>query len=601
MTERLKERNEIEEKYKWDLTTLFSSDEEWERALAETDDLLREIMECRGTLHTAQNIRKFLDLETELSGKAENLFCYANLRKSEDTRAEAAQIMYGRIMSKYVGMMTELSFAEPEILENDETVLQEMVEDPVLAPYRFLMEEKLRLKAHTLSAKEERILAGLGEVMAVPGEVSENLMDADLTFAPVKDENGREQEVTGSNYILLQMSDDRTLRRNSFLSYYDGYRKHINTLAATYAGAVKAAAGEAVLRNWSSSRAMSMGADNIPEAVYDNLIDTVRRHLPLMYRYVRLRRRLLGLDEIHYYDVYAPLCKGSAKRYTYEEAKETVLDAIRPLGEDYCRKVAEGLESRWIDVYPNKGKSTGAFSSGTYDSNPYILTNFTGTLDSVSTIAHEMGHSMHTWHSNTHQPRQYAGYTLFVAEVASTVNENLLIDQLLEKTEDPQERLALLNQYLEGFKGTVYRQTMFAEFEKKAHAMYESGEALNPAALNALYLQLVKDYFGEDMVMDDEVQYEWARIPHFYRPFYVYVYATGYSSAAAISEMILRGDEGAVQRYIEFLSMGGSAYPLDELKHAGVDLTTPAPIETALAKFERLLEDAERTADRLGL
>ena len=601
MTERLKERNEIEETNKWDLTSLFESDEAWERAFGETDGLLQEVMQCRGTLHTAGNIRHFMDLEIELARKMENLFCYANLRKSEDTRAEDAQIMYGRIMNKYVGMMTVLSFAEPEILENDEEHLKEMVNDPQLEPYRFNMEEKLRLKAHTLSAKEERILAGLGEVMAVPGEVSENLMDADLTFAPVRDGEGKETEVTGSNYILLQSSDDRTLREAAFRSYYASYKAHIHTFASAYAGAVKAACAEASLREYSSSRAMAMGADNIPEEVYDNLVETVRKHLPLMYRYVKLRKRLLGLDEIHYYDVYAPLVKGSEKRYTYEEAKRMVLDAVSVLGEDYRNKVEEGLSSRWVDVYPNKGKTSGAFSSGTYDSNPFILTNYTGTLDSVSTLAHEMGHSMHTYTASTHQPPQYAGYTLFVAEVASTVSENLLVDRLLERTMDPKERLILLNQYLEGFKGTVFRQTMFAEFEMKAHRMYEQGEALSPAALNGLYLQLIKDYWGEDMVIDEEVQYEWARIPHFYRPFYVYVYATGFSSAAAISEMILRDGAPAVGRYLEFLGMGGSAYPLDELNHAGVDLKTPAPIETALAKFERLLEDAEKTADRLGI
>ena len=344
---------------------------------------------------------------------------------------------------------------------------------------------------------------------------------------------------------------------------------------------------------------MSLSQNHIPLAVYDNLIETVHKFMPLMYRYEKLRKEIFGLDELHYYDLYAPLVKDSDKRYTYEEAQEMVLSAVSPLGENYNNIVKSAFKERWIDVYPNKGKSTGAYSSGTYHSRPYIMTNFTGTLDSVSTLAHEMGHSLHTWHSNHTQPKQYADYTLFVAEVASTVNENLLIEQLLEKTDDPVTRLSYLNQYLEGFKGTVYRQTMFAEFEKEAHAMAERGEPLDPSSLNALYARLIKLYFGDELVMDDEVQYEWARIPHFYRPFYVYVYATGYSTAVALSEGILHEGESAVKRYLEFLSMGGSAFPLDELKHAGVDLTTPLPIETALKKFEKVLLDAEETYKKI--
>ncbi|MBQ2310463.1 MAG: oligoendopeptidase F, partial [Erysipelotrichales bacterium] len=414
------------------------------------------------------------------------------------------------------------------------------------------------------------------------------------------DKDGKTVEVNDSNYILLQSSEDRVLRENSFRSYYKGYKNHINTFAATYAANVKAMTAEAKARHYGSSREMSLYESNIPLEVYDQLIAAVHRHMPAMYRYVDLRKRLLGLDQLHYYDVYAPLTKGSDDKYTYEEAQKMVLEAVKPLGEEYGRIVKKGFESRWIDVYPNKGKTGGAFSAGTYDSNPVILTNFTGTLDSVSTIAHEMGHSMHTWHSKTHQPRQYADYTMFVAEVASTVNENLMIEQLLQKESDPEKRLVLLEQYLENFKGTVYRQTMFAEFEKEAHALAEKGEALDPVSLNNLYEGLVKEYFGEEMVIDPEVQYEWARIPHFYSSFYVYVYATGYSSAVALSEGILKEGEPARKRYIEFLSMGGSRYPLDELKHAGVDLTTPEPVDIALTKFEKVLEEAEKLAAQLG-
>ncbi|WP_300277655.1 oligoendopeptidase F [uncultured Subdoligranulum sp.] len=595
----LKERSQMDPQYQWDLTPMYHDDAAWEAEFATLEEEIQALSAFAGTLKDAVSIGAYLDASTEFVRKLSNLYCYASLRRSEDTRAEAGQSMYARVTAKYAQALAAMSFAEPEILSLPEETLQAIVNDAQLADHKFTLENLLRQKPHTLSAAEEKLLATLGEALGAPAEIADNLQDADMVFDAVQDGNGNTVELTGSNYIMLQMSSDRTLRKNAFESYYKGYRQHINTFAAAYAGAVKGATAEASLRHYESSRAMSMAGENIPVEVYDNLIATVRKHMPAMYRYVALRKKILGVDELHYYDVYAPLVGEIKTRYTYEQAQQMVLDAVAPLGEDYGRLVRQAFADRWVDVYPNKGKSGGAYSSGTYDSNPYILTNFTGTLDSVSTIAHEMGHSMHTWHSNHHQPPQYADYTLFVAEVASTVNENLLIEQLLQKEQNPQMRLYLLNQYLENFKGTVYRQAMFAEFERDAHAMAERGEALSPAALNALYKRLVEDYFGPDLVMDDEVQYEWARIPHFYRPFYVYKYATGYSTAVALSEGILKEGAPAVQRYKEFLSMGGSAYPLDELRHAGVDLATPAPIDAALTKFERILDDAEATLAKL--
>lgn len=595
----LKERSQMDPQYQWDLTPMYQDDAAWEAEFATLEEEIQALSAFAGTLKDAVSIGAYLDASTEFVRKLSNLYCYASLRRSEDTRAEAGQSMYARVTAKYAQALAAMSFAEPEILSLPEETLQAIVNDAQLADHKFTLENLLRQKPHTLSAAEEKLLATLGEALGAPAEIADNLQDADMVFDAVQDGSGNTVELTGSNYIMLQMSSDRTLRKNAFESYYKGYRQHINTFAAAYAGAVKGATAEASLRHYESSRAMSMAGENIPVEVYDNLIATVRKHMPAMYRYVALRKKILGVDELHYYDVYAPLVGEIKTRYTYEQAQQMVLDAVAPLGEDYGRLVRQAFADRWVDVYPNKGKSGGAYSSGTYDSNPYILTNFTGTLDSVSTIAHEMGHSMHTWHSNHHQPPQYADYTLFVAEVASTVNENLLIEQLLQKEQNPQMRLYLLNQYLENFKGTVYRQAMFAEFERDAHAMAERGEALSPAALNALYKRLVEDYFGPDLVMDDEVQYEWARIPHFYRPFYVYKYATGYSTAVALSEGILKEGAPAVQRYKEFLSMGGSAYPLDELRHAGVDLATPAPIDAALTKFERILDDAEATLAKL--
>lgn len=430
--------------------------------------------------------------------------------------------------------------------------------------------------------------------MAVPKNVADNLQDADLLFDAVKDSAGEEHELNGSNFILLETSQDRTLRENAFRSFYKSYQNHIHTFAAAYAGQVKADIVEAGMRHYESAQAMYAFGEGVPTTVCDHLIAAVHKWMPLMYRYVALRKKILGVSELHYYDLYAPLSAGVQRSYSYEEAQSMILDAIRPLGDDYRATVQRGFREHWIDVYPNRGKEGGAYSNSTYRSKPYILTNFTGTLDAVSTIAHEMGHSMHSYLSNHHQPQQSADYTIFVAEVASTVNENLLVEDLLSQSCDVQEKMALLNQYLEGFKGTVYRQTMFAEFEKRAHEMAARGEALHASSLSKLYRELIAQYFGPELVIDEEVQYEWARIPHFYSPFYVYKYATSYSAAVAISDALLHEGEAARKRYLAFLSLGGSMDPLDELQHAGVDFTSPAPVEAALRKFEEVLDAAEK-------
>ena len=597
----LKERKAMDPAFEWDLSTLFKNDEEWEDAFAALDPKIDAAAAYKGTLKDTKHILAFLKAEMDAKLAMENCFAYAELRNSEDTRDPKAQSMLARAMSRYAKASAALAFAQPEMLALDEDTLRKAADDPSLKDFSFYLHDLLRQKPHMLSSGEEAILAKLSDALGSCGQAAENLMDADMVFEPAADSEGKTHEVSGSSYIPLQMSTDRVLRKNSFDSYYKSFQQHITTFASTYSGTVKAHTAEAEIRHYGSSREMSMAVDNIPVSVYDNLIDSVHRNMDKMYRYVRLRKRILGIDELHYYDVYAPLAGDVSKTYTYAEAQQMVLDAVKPLGEAYVNRVKEAYENHWIDVYPNKGKRGGAFSSGTYTSNPVILTNFSGTLDSVSTIAHEMGHSQHTWLTNHTQPYQYSGYTMFVAEIASTVNENLLIEQLLAKETDPKNRLALLNEYLEGFKGTVYRQTMFAEFEKEAHAMAECGESLDSASLNALYKKLIQLYFGPELVWDDAVQYEWARIPHFYNPFYVYVYATGYSSASALSSMILSEGQPAVKRYLEFLSMGSSQYPLDELKHAGVDLTTPKPIDEALKKFESVLVDAEKTADQLGL
>ena len=591
MAEILKDRSELDTQFQWDLTPMFENDDAWEATLASLDADIESLSAFAGKLNDAVTIGAYLDASTEVGRKVERLYCYASQRHDEDTRDDKAQSMYARVGSKYVKMAAALSFAQPEILSLPEETLTAIVNDPAVSDYKFNLEDLLRSKPHTLTKAEEKLLASFGEVMSAPSEAYHNLEDADLLFDAVKNGAGETVEVTGSNFVPLEMGTDRVLRENAFHSYYKSYREHINTFAAMYSGAIKAATAEAAARNYPSSRAMAMAGENVPAEVYDNLIATVRKHMPAMHRYVRLRKKMLGVDELHFYDVYAPLVGDLKKSYTYETAQEMVLKAVAPLGEDYQETVRKAYAERWIDVYPNRGKRGGAYSGGCYDSNPYILLNFSGTLDSVSTLAHEMGHTIHSWRSRQHQPPQYADYTLFVAEVASTVNENLLIEQLLQNENDPQTRLYLLNQYLENFKGTVYRQTMFAEFEREAHAMVERGEALNAAALNALYKRLVTDYFGDDMVIDDEIQYEWARIPHFYYNYYVFQYATSFSAAVAIANRILREGESAVKDYKKFLSGGCSKEPVELLRDMGVDMRTPAPVNDALSLFGELIDE----------
>lgn len=596
----VRDRSEIEDKYKWDLTRLFSDDKAWEQALNALPAQAQKAASYAGRLgESAAVLREYLDAEEDLERKIENVYCYASLRSSEDTRAEAGQTMTSKAAGVYTRVVQMLSFAEPEILSLPDEKIRQYLSAPELQDYRHTLDNILREKAHTLSEKEEKLLSGMTEVLEASGDTANMLQDADLKFDPAELSDGRKVEITGANYILLQSDKNRELREKAFHSFYKSYEDHINTFASTYSHSVKGDVFLARTRHYENARAMSMAGENIPQSVYDGLVETVHKHLPTMYRYAELRKKILGVDELHYYDLYAPLCADLDISYTYEQAQDMVKKAVAPLGKEYVANVQRAFDERWIDVFPNKGKSTGAYSSGTYDSNPYIMCNFTGTLDSVSTIAHEMGHSMHTYLANTHQPAHYAGYTLFVAEIASTVNENLLIEQLLTQAEDPKQKLYLLNQYLEGFKGTVYRQTMFAEFEQKAHAVIEQGGALSAEVLNQLYEDLTRQYFGPALVMDKEVRYEWARIPHFYRCFYVYKYATGYSSAVALSEAILKDGEPAVRKYLEFLSMAGSAYPLETLKHGGVDFSTPEPIDRALCKFDRIVSEAEEAFDEI--
>ena len=456
----LPERSQMDPACQWDLTTLYENVEAWSADLGRIDADIAAAAAFEGKLNTAENIAGYYEAYTALSRRMDNVLTYAMLRQTEDTRAPETNELWARGMAKAVDADLRCAYAEPEILSLPAGELTAIRDSEVMAPYRFLLQQLIDEKPHVLSAEAEQLLAGFGEVLTAPKTIADALMDADLSFADALDGEGIPHSVNSSNFILLQQSPDRTLRKNAFRSFYKGYSSHSNTLAASYSGIVKSAAAEARARRYESSRAMSMGREHIPEEVYDGLIEAVRRHMPAMYRYVALRRKLLKIDDLHYYDVYVPLTQGigpddaGERSWAYEEAQQLVLEALSPLGDDYTDVVRRAFHERWIDVYPNAGKRGGAFSSGTYDSNPFILMSYTGDYESVSTIAHEMGHSMHTWHAKNAQPPQYANYTLFVAEVASTVNENLLVEDLLGKTDDPAQRLFLLNQYLEGFKAT---------------------------------------------------------------------------------------------------------------------------------------------------
>lgn len=597
MAEQLKERKDIESAYLWDLTPIYESDEAWEKAFAQTESLAARFASYPGTLgQSPEHLREFYDLMYSAFETLERLNGYAFQRKSEDNRQDAAQSMYSRSVTRYVQLASAVSFVDPEILALPDDVIASYLEADCLKPYRHVLDNTIRMKAHTLTAPEEAVLASLSEVTGSFGDITEMLTDADFTFDPVPDPEKPDEtiELTESNYILLQRNQNRNIREGAFRNYYKTYKGHNNTFAMLYQTQVKSDAVHAKLRHFPSSVAWSLSANNIPVSVYDSLVETVHEFLPVMYRYVALRKKMLGLDELHYYDVYAPLVKNVNKTYTYEEAKALLLEAVAPLGEDYVNTVKKGLADRWVDVYPNVGKSGGAYSIGTEKNHPNILMNFNGTLDDVSTLCHEMGHSMHTYLTHQNQPVQYDDYALFIAEVASTVNENLLIEALLKKETDRDLRLFLLNEYMEGFKGTIFRQTMFAEFERIAHDKIDAGEALSTTTLNEIYRGLIEQYFGPELVIDDEVAYEWSRIPHFYRSFYVYQYATGYSSAVALSEAILHEGAPAVKRYLEFLSLGNSVYCLDALKHGGVDLSSPEPVRLAMKKFDAILTEAEK-------
>lgn len=595
MAKTLPSRDQVAVADTWNLDLMYASREAWETDLALAQEMGKKLSGRAGRVcASAQDLFDTLQEQTELYRKLGHLGVYVNCLSDQDTANDTHQEMSQRFSSIIAGIGSSISFITPEILELEPTQLESFYQQcPDLEAYRIDLEDTLRLKPHILSKEMEKLLADASEICNNPDQTYSIFSNADMKFPEVEDENGEMVQITHGRFVPLEESTNRRVRRETFEKLYGVYKQYSRTLASIYSGQVKQLIFQAQARHYDSTLEAAVNAVNVSPQVYRNLVDTVNKNLDKMHRYVRLRKRLLGVDELHMYDIYTPIIAGVSKNIPFAEAKETVLKALAPLGEDYLQVVREGFENRWIDVYENEGKRSGAYSTGSYDSYPYILLNYTGNMDNMFTLIHEMGHSMHTWHSNHAQPPMYANYRIFVAEVASTCNEILLMEYLLAHTTDKKERAYLLNHYLDSFKGTVYRQTMFAEYEMITNQMAEQGQSLTAEALTKVYYDLNCKYYGPDMVSDPEIGVEWARIPHFYYNFYVYQYATSFSAAVAIARNILKEGAPAVERYKKFLSGGCSMPPVELLKIAGVDLTTAQPIQDALDVFGQVIEELE--------
>jgi len=588
-------RKEIPEQYKWRLEDIYATDELWERDFQQIQKMAGEVESYRGKLgQSAITLLAVLQAEERLQELMEKVYVYARMRRDEENSNPVYQALTDRADSLNTSVEATLSFIVPEILAIPADILQRFrQEESALARYHFALDEILRFAPHVLSAAEEQIIAQAGDVIQAPANIFKMINNADLTFPSIHDEEGKEVEVTHGRYLQLMESGDRRVRQEAFAALYCSYRKLKNTLAATISNSVKKDVFYTRVRKYPTTMEAALFSDNIPPAVYDNLIATVRHNLGSMYRYVALRKKLLGLAELHMYDLYAPMVKDVSWEIPYGEAVALVRKGLAPLGDSYGETMARGLTAGWVDVYESKAKTSGAYSWGPYGVHPYVLLNYQDNLNSVFTLAHELGHAMHSYYSYREQPYVYAHYKIFTAEVASTVNESLLMAHLLNIETDRNKKLYLLNHYLEEFRGTVFRQTMFAEFEKIIHEKVEAGEALTPALLSEIYRQLNVDYYGPGIVVDEDIDLEWARIPHFYSAFYVYKYATGFSAATSIAQQIIEKGEPAVSRYLNFLKMGGSGHPLDLLKTAGVDMTTPQPVQDGLDLFTKLVEQME--------
>jgi oligoendopeptidase F len=600
MAERkVKKRSETDRRYHWHIEDLYRTKEEWQRDFDRVKEISAELSGYEGRLsESAGVLGEFLRKKDEAGKLLERVYVYANQKYHEDTsQAEFQQLsdLASGLMSIYYGAV---SFMEPELLEiPEETLWAFEREDEYVLCYDRYLKEMFRQKKHTLSKEAEGILAESAEMAETASNVFSMFNNADVVFPVIKDEDGEDCAITHARYMNLMQSDDRRVRKDAFFGLYHTYENFKNTLGASYIGNLKKDAFYTKVRKYGSSLERALDDGNIPQQVYHTLIETVHKNMDKMYRYMELRKKVLGLNELHLYDVYVPMTPDFKKAVSFEEAKEIVKKALEPLGEEYGKALREGLEGGWIDVYENEGKRSGAYSWGAYGTHPFVLLNYQDKLNDVFTLAHEMGHALHSCFSDKTQPYPYAGYKIFVAEVASTCNEALLMDYLLKHSGDKKEKAYLINYFLEQFRTTLYRQTMFAEFELKAHEMQESGEGVTADKLCRMYLELNELYFGKEVVVDREIAMEWARIPHFYTSYYVYQYATGYAAAIALSRRILKEGGNAVRDYLEFLRGGSSKDPVELLKGAGVDMTSAAPLEEALRLFGELIEQYEQVAE----
>lgn len=593
--EKLKHRSEVDNNSKWDLTPIYKTDKDFEKSLIEVNNLIEGFNKYKEKMmNSAHDLYATLEEDTKIDQMLNHLYMYAHLNKDSDTTNQKYQTMYEKVLNLITKYDEEASSLIPTILKYDYSKIENFYkEEEKLLEYRFVLEQVFRKKEHVLSNSEEKILSGLSNAFDFPEKIYDLFTNAELKFGTIKNEKGEDVEITDSNFSIFIRSQDRSVREQAFKTLYNGYSNYKNTIALMLANDVKTNNSVAKIRKFNSTLESALFTDNIDISVYQNLIDTVENNLSPLYKYLNIKKKILGVNELHLYDVYMPLIKEVKSSYTFDEAKDLVINALSVFGDDYINNLKKAFDEKWIDIYPNIGKISGAYSSGSYTTNPYILLNFQGELTDVSTLAHELGHSMHSYYSRKNNSYQNSSYKIFVAEVASTVNELLLAHYMLERSNDNKEKLSILNRLLELFRTTIYRQTMFASFEKEIYDKDLSGEILTSDVMCDAYYKLNKKYFGEDVVVDDEIRYEWLKVPHFYYYFYVYKYATGLSAASHIVKRILNKEENAVDDYLSFLKTGGSMYPLDELKVAGVDMTDEKVIESAIEMFNDLLNEFE--------
>lgn len=600
MAKELPAREEVAEHLTWDLSTIFPTDDAWEEEFTNLQKEIPTIKEYQNTLgDSAEQLLQALQLQDRISERLGRLYTYAHMRYDQDTTNSFYQALNQKAESILTLASSEMSFLVPEILQIEEATIRSFInENEELKLYEKTLDEIMRQRAHILSEEEEVLLSEASEAMQAASNTFGMLNNADLTFPTIKDEQGNDVEVTHGRYIRFMESKDRNVRKAAFEAMYDTFGAFKNTFASTLNGVVKKDNFYAKVRKYDSARQAALDRNNIPETVYDQLVSAINERLPLLHRYTKLRKQILDLDELHMYDLYAPLVQEIDMKVSYDEAQEYVLESLQPLGEDYVKIVEEGFANRWIDVVENKGKRSGAYSSGAYGTNPFILMNWQDNVNNLYTLTHELGHSVHSHYTRTNQPYRYGNYSIFVAEVASTCNEALLSEYLLNNLEDEREKLYILNHFLEGFRATVFRQTMFAEFEHEIHLRDQEGEPLTADSLTEIYYALNKKYFGEDIVVDEAIGLEWARIPHFYYNYYVYQYATGYAAATSLANQIMTEGEAAVNRYKDFLKAGSSNYPIEVLKQAGVDMTKKEVIIQALDVFEEKLNEFENLLNK---